>query len=42
MVWAYVDTILGGLALAILFVHLRWHRFWTRNDNDLRDHDHEK
>jgi hypothetical protein len=39
MVWAYVDTVLGGLALLVLFIHIRWHSFWTRNDH--RHHDDE-
>jgi hypothetical protein len=37
MVWEYVDTILGGLALAILVIHIRWHHLWTRHDNRHRD-----
>jgi hypothetical protein len=28
MIWAYVDTILGGLALAVLYIHIRWHGRW--------------
>jgi FtsZ-interacting cell division protein ZipA len=29
MIWEYVDTILGGVAIAILIAHLYWH---SRND----------